>query len=683
MKCLNTGGGIAEQHYEVGRFHDVYIAYPQDGNGYGIEMLNGPNQSSDFSGIAVTAASGMCGYLQGQGSMSLGDCDGVTAGWEIDGTSDLSITGGDNEYSGPGFILDTGAHVDLSGVLFMFVGPPYLPTVSNIIQNNSSTLNIGCSVARQSFDYSSTLVTHAAFATTTSTCVQGMLTNSANQGDPGVSEQTDNNGVVGVISPFVVRDSGHPFSTDVNHSPMLSYLNPSTPSGTTQCPLTTLVAGVATTVDLCDFVHKTYYTASNIPLATNAVKGIMHGDTTSLNCVDGVCSAVAGSTITPAWMKNLGTGAYGSVEFSSTGSCSTSPTHCVINCTLSAPCSIAGSAYNEMQATSVTVDSGAYIYADMCGGGTPFGNSWHVSGTMTLNGTILANAAKTSCTGLVGFGGGPGGGSGGGTLIGATGKNSTLSLGNPVPGNGLGIFSLSGGAPGALGGNPGTNAAAWDTARLTAWLNTGSGGTDGLIFSGGSGVQGGSTGGAAGKAGGGIAIYANTIDGTGGVINVSGGYGTPAAANATGSGSGGGGGFVLLYSFNAFTANPTIYFTPGPGALCQVPQVLATGGSCTTPPTATLGVTAGAFDGTLAVVAAGAGCGTGTGITWNFLGGGGTPGTAAVVPTWSSGTLATGTVTPGTSSGYTAATYTTCGAGGNGGAGHAALCTNATGCTIQ
>jgi hypothetical protein len=101
----------------------------------------------------------------------------------------------------------------------------------------------------------------------------------------------------------------------------------------------------------------------------------------------------------------------------------------------------------------------------------------------------------------------------------------------------------------------------------------------------------------------------------------------------------------------------------------SVPQALATGGSCTSPPKALLGVLAGALSGTCTVVQSGAGCGTGTGITWNILGGGGTAGTATVNPTWSGGALASCTVTAGSSSGYTATEYATAGNGGDGGGG--------------
>ena len=153
-----------------------------------------------------------------------------------------------------------------------------------------------------------------------------------------------------------------------------------------------------------------------------------------------------------------------------------------------------------------------------------------------------------------------------------------------------------------------------------------------------------------------------SLDGTGGVIDASGGFGSQAATNSTGAGSGGGGGVVILSSKAAVITWPTIYVAGGPGGLATVPEAVATGGTCTSQPKATLGVSSGALSGTCTVAQAGAGCGTGAGITWNILGGGGTGGT--VTPTWSGGALASCTASGG--SGYTAATYTTAGKGGDG-----------------
>jgi hypothetical protein len=119
------------------------------------------------------------------------------------------------------------------------------------------------------------------------------------------------------------------------------------------------------------------------------------------------------------------------------------------------------------------------------------------------------------------------------------------------------------------------------------------------------------------------------------------------------------------YAINTYAAG-------GAGSLAGTvgyPEALWSSGTATSPAKATLGVTAGALNGTCTVQQAGAGYGTGTGTTVYVLGGGGTPGTGTVNAVWSGGSLASCTVTPGTSTGYTAQTFTTSGAGGDGGVG--------------
>jgi hypothetical protein len=190
------------------------------------------------------------------------------------------------------------------------------------------------------------------------------------------------------------------------------------------------------------------------------------------------------------------------------------------------------------------------------------------------------------------------------------------------------------------------------------------GGLDGMDITGSTGLQGANSGGLGGEPGSGVVLTCGAINGSGGVIDASAGYANPPTANSTGAGSGGGGGAVILSSQLAVSTWPAIYVAAGPGALATVPQTLATGGTCTTQPKATLGVTSGALS-SCTVVQAGAGCGTGAGMTWNIVGGGGTGG--AITPTWNHGVLASCTASGG--SGYTAASYTTSGAGGDGGAG--------------
>jgi hypothetical protein len=185
-----------------------------------------------------------------------------------------------------------------------------------------------------------------------------------------------------------------------------------------------------------------------------------------------------------------------------------------------------------------------------------------------------------------------------------------------------------------------------------------------MYLTGGAGVQGGNSGGAGGYPGGGVVLICGSIDGTGGVIDLSGAYGRPPAANSTGAGSGGGGGAGILSSQAAVSNWPAVYVAGGPGGLVIVPEALATSGSCTTQPKVTLGVSGGALN-SCTVVQAGTGCGTGANVTFNTVGGGGTGGT--ITPTWSGGALASCTASGG--SGYTAASYTTAGVGGDGGVG--------------
>jgi hypothetical protein len=428
-------------------------------------------------------------------------------------------------------------------------------------------------------------------------------------------------------------------------------------TGTVTTPLTT--AGVVTTTsggvlgsEALQGTDTKVLTAGTISGSGTPLCADANGGATTSGCSSG-----AVVTNTPAWLMNLGSGADGSYEFSSSGSCSNSPTHCYTSCTSSAPCSQLKSA-GEMYITNLWIDSGAYVTGDSGSGGTVI----HATGACTIAGTMLFNGANSSWPNSnKGVLGGSSGGSGGGTAAGTAGVLVYPSIST----TGLGQSSTP--AAGAASGGNGGNGSAFAYQR--AAVNSGLGGMDGLLVTGAAGVQGGSTGGAGGHPGSGLVMICASINGSGGVIDVSGAYGSPAAANSTGAGSGGGGGVAVLSSQATVSTWPTIYTAGGPGGLCTVPEAVATSGSCTTQPKVTLGVSSGAFSGTCTVAQAGAGCGTGTGITWNFLGGSGTPGTATVNPTWSSGALSSCTVTAGTSSGYTAATYTTCGTGGDGGNG--------------
>lgn len=358
----------------------------------------------------------------------------------------------------------------------------------------------------------------------------------------------------------------------------------------------------------------------------------------------------------PLWLQNLGSGADGSYEYSSTGSCSTSPTHCVTSCTSGSPCSIY--ALGEVYTTAFMVDSGAYVYSDASksGGGLVI----HSTGACTIAGTMLLNGVYSAWPNSnKGLGGGSSGGSGGGAAVGTTGIPGYVSIST-----GPTFGSLTGGTAGTSSGGNGANGPSLSANYQRAFTNAGAGGLDGLFLTGATGVQGGSTGGAGGEPGGGVVMMCALVNGSGGMIDLSGAYGAPPAANSTGAGSGGGGGVAILSSQQTVSSWPTIYVAGGPGGLVTVPEALSTSGSCTTQSKVTLGVTTGALS-SCTVVQAGAGCGSGTNVKFNILGGGGTGGT--ITPTWSGGALASCTASGG--SGYTAATYTTAGTGGDGGNG--------------
>jgi hypothetical protein len=368
-------------------------------------------------------------------------------------------------------------------------------------------------------------------------------------------------------------------------------------------------------------------TTLNVSGATTLANVTLNGTCTGTGCVP---------SGTPGWLMYLGTGADGA------------------NTTASG--NLAGVYYY----TNFTVPYGNTVTVQ----GPQYPLVIHATGTCTIAGTINGTPGATI---TYPSGGGPGGGGGGGTAAGAAGISLAL-----YPGLNLSTPAAGGGAAGAASGGAGGSGAAATSTNQRSTL-AGGGLIDGRYLSGSAGGAGGSSGGAGGGAGDVLVLICGTITGTDGthtgVINMNGGAGSPPAANSTGAGGGGGGGVAILSSRAAVTTWPTVYTAGGPGALATVPQALGVGGSCTTQPTATLGVTSGALNGTCTVVAAGAGCGTGAGVTFSVVGGGGTLGTGTVNPTWSGGALASCTTTAGSSTGYTAATYTTSGAGGQGGAG--------------
>jgi hypothetical protein len=309
----------------------------------------------------------------------------------------------------------------------------------------------------------------------------------------------------------------------------------------------------------------------------------------------------------------------------------------------------------------------------------------HATGAITIAGTINARGADQN-GGVNLCSGGGAGGSGGGAVAGTAGGSSTFVTGGYT----TTLVPSYGGSAGAIGA-AGGNASAVAASSQRAILNGGCG-ADGFGMGGGVGTAGGSTGGARGMPGTGVVLIGASINGTGGVIDLSGQYGTPAAGNSTGSGSPGGGGVFIGYVPGTVTAWPTIISAPGAPAgagttTTIVPEAVGVGGvGVSVEPVVTLAVSAGALSGTCTVVTAGTSTATGSSApaNWSYvvLGGGGTQGTGAVNFTWSSGSVASCTITSGSSSGYTAATYTSAGTSGLAQPGWWAKCIT-TGCTFN
>ena len=329
----------------------------------------------------------------------------------------------------------------------------------------------------------------------------------------------------------------------------------------------------------------------------------------------------------PAWARWLGDGSEGA------GNCST---------TLS----------GEHWYSSFTVSGG-----NTCTVNNINGLVVRSTGTCTIAGTI--NARGVDVSGSKNYCGSLGGGSGGGAAAGTIGTTNAM-----LPGATATLaFNSGGAAGGSSGGNGGNGNFVTPTSTFPSIQACLAGGpVSDWMFSGTSGSQGGSSGGAAGVGAPGVALICNSIVGTGGVIDNSGGYGTPPAANSTGAGSSGAGGVVIL-SAHTITNAPTIYSNGGPVVPVSVPAaMISSGAGCTTLPVLTLGVTTGALS-SCVVSTAGAGC-VGT-PTFVPVGGGGTLGT--ITPTMSGGAVQSCVASGG--SGYTASTFTTAGTGGSGGNG--------------
>jgi hypothetical protein len=375
-----------------------------------------------------------------------------------------------------------------------------------------------------------------------------------------------------------------------------------------------------------------------LPNGTTATTQAASDNSTKVQTTAGSLAQIAANAVplnVPAWLTYLGNGSDGSNTNAN------------------------GNMNGEYYYTNFTVPYGNTVTSGVTGacGGSCFGLTIHATGTCTIAGTITNGGYGASAPGR---GGGTGGGSGGGSSAGASGNSDSINY----------FVGLSGGsAGGSNGGNGGNGYQPLPTSWIRSYLNSNPSG-DGVWAIGTPGQQGANSGGAAGTGGSPVTLICAAITGTDGthtgIINTSGGAGSPPAGNSTGAGSGGGGAPVVLSSQAAVGTWPALYYAGGPGGLVNVPYATWTGGSCTSPAKATLGASAGALSGSCTVVQAGSGCGTGAGTALQVLGGGGTLGTGTVTPTWSGGALASCTATAGTSSGYTATTYTTAGTGGDG-----------------
>jgi hypothetical protein len=375
-----------------------------------------------------------------------------------------------------------------------------------------------------------------------------------------------------------------------------------------------------------------------LPNGTTATTQAASDNSTKVQTTAGSLAQIVANAVplnVPAWLTYLGNGSDGSNTNAN------------------------GNMNGEYYYTNFTVPYGNTVTSGVTGacGGSCFGLTIHATGTCTIAGTITNGGYGASAPGR---GGGTGGGSGGGSSAGASGNSDSINY----------FVGLSGGsAGGSNGGNGGNGYQPLPTSWIRSYLNSNPSG-DGVWAIGTPGQQGANSGGAAGTGGSPVTLICAAITGTDGthtgIINTSGGAGSPPAGNSTGAGSGGGGAPIVLSSQAAVSTWPTLYYAGGPGGLVNVPYATWTGGSCTSPAKATLGASASALSGSCTVVQAGSGCGTGAGTALQILGGGGTPGTGTVTPTWSGGALASCTATAGTSSGYTATTYTTAGTGGDG-----------------
>jgi hypothetical protein len=194
-------------------------------------------------------------------------------------------------------------------------------------------------------------------------------------------------------------------------------------------------------------------------------------------------------------------------------------------------------------------------------------------GNLLVNGTIrtTANAAVTSTIGALLSYSGTISNTTVGTAGGASSTTTTGGAGVAASTNALGGVGGTGGTEGGGAGTPGVGGAVTAPVATVQNLNALAGaqmvrvvGTTALaLCMGGSGGGGGAGDGtnASGAGGGGagiVAIYANTISGTGTISAIGGAGGAASSTGNSGGGGGGGGGCIILVAMSVTTVPPTI-----------------------------------------------------------------------------------------------------------------------------
>jgi hypothetical protein len=343
----------------------------------------------------------------------------------------------------------------------------------------------------------------------------------------------------------------------------------------------------------------------------------------------------------PAWLRHLGDGNEGAYTCTS-GTCNL---------------------YGEHWYSSLSVSSGATLAVN---GGNDL-LILRVTGACTVAGTISGATDSQSA-----YFGGAGGGGGGGSSAGGAGGGATW--------NALAV---------AAGGTAGTAAAGG--IGDSAFAEYGGPAASNTLLSAGSfwplggnhGGAGGNSGPAGGNGGSGLILVCGSINFTG-TINASGVAGAPSTANNMGASGGGGGGYAILAT-PAYTANTGELNAAGaPGGNCYNPAIVLS------VPSGISGATSGkgaiAHVSTFAagnptavsVDAAGSAYNYTPSCTVTGTGGGANTGSAATCTVTMAGTSPAMTVASiaitGGNAGYgTGTAYTTCYAGGYGGAGWSAV----------